>query len=94
MSRDVFLDYETDEVSIETQFQRLLQTAHEKGTALGIGHPHEATLRVLQRELSTLNDYGVRLVPVRRLAKMQSEEEPAWQLSLSRLPRDVKNLRR
>ena len=94
VSRDVFLDYQADEASIETQFQRLIQTARKKGAALGIGHPHEATLRVLQRELAALNTYDVKLVPVRRLAKTQREENSAWQLSLSRLPRDAKSLKR
>lgn len=93
VSRDVFLDDQSDESSVVAQFQRLIATARKKGSALAIGHPHEATLRVLRRELNTLENRGIKLVPVRRLAKTQREGNSVWQLSLSRLHRDVKNSR-
>lgn len=83
VSRDVFLDYQPGEASIQAQFQRLLQLARKNGSALAIGHPHPATLEVLTRELSTLEDYGVKLVPVSRLVQHQQERKSRWQLSLS-----------
>jgi polysaccharide deacetylase 2 family uncharacterized protein YibQ len=83
VSRDVFLDYQPGEALIQTQFQRLLQLARKNGSALAIGHPHPATLKVLTRELSALEDHGVKLVPVSRLVQHRQERKSLWQLSLS-----------
>lgn len=91
VSRDVFLDANPDKAAVQAPELRLLRVARKKGTALAIGHPHETTLRVLARELDTLDDRGVSLVPVRRLARIGAERDSTWQLSLSRSQRDLKS---
>ncbi len=51
-TRDVFLDNEwSDRAAIARQFARLEAVARRRGSAIGIGHPHRATLDVLTRWL-------------------------------------------
>ncbi len=45
--RHVFLDNVLDEKKICRQLDRLVDRAREKGWAIGIGHPHRATLNAL-----------------------------------------------
>lgn len=71
-SRDVFLDPTADTRVIQAQFKRLIALAHAHGTALGIGHPHPETLRVLRRVLLKPSYYGVELVPVHELIARRS----------------------
>lgn len=52
--RDVFLDHSTDPDSIRKQIRRLLHIAKSHGEAIGIGHPHKTTYRVLREELSDI----------------------------------------
>ena len=84
MSRNVFLDNETDPESVRAQFRRLLEIARREGTALAIGHPYPATLAVLEEQLSQLADQGIQLLPVSRLIELQNERRLAWQTPLSR----------
>lgn len=52
--RDVFLDNNLDPGAIKKQLDALIHIAQKKGSAIGIGHPHQATLQALrdyQREL-------------------------------------------
>ena len=51
ISRDVFLDNETNPESISLQFDIWMQRARERGSAIAIGHPHRQTLQVLQERL-------------------------------------------
>jgi len=64
VSRDVFLDHVIEVESIKQQFNTLIKQARKKGYAVGIGHPHPETLRVLQEILPTLASRGVRLEPI------------------------------
>ena len=89
--RDVFLDDDPDEAAVVREFERLVQRALEKGTALGIGHPRAATLAVLERELPRLAERGVVLVSPSRLIELErslqqvrSEEGGTWHGSSSR----------
>lgn len=66
-SRDVFLDHVRDPEAIRLQFQRLIQVARLRGKAIGIGHPRPETIDILLQELTRLDDYAVRLVPVSHL---------------------------
>lgn len=60
--RDVFLDHENKPDAIRNQIMQLIQKATEKGEAIGIGHPHPATYRVLSEMLPELKR-KVKLVP-------------------------------
>lgn len=48
VSRNVFLDDDPSLPAVQTQMERLLSLARHSGSAVGIGHPHESTLKVLQ----------------------------------------------
>jgi polysaccharide deacetylase 2 family uncharacterized protein YibQ len=65
LKRDVFLDAERSPESLRFQWQRLLRLARDQGFAVGIAHPHDATLAFLEVALRALDD--VRIVPLQAL---------------------------
>lgn len=54
LKRRVFLDDSQSEASIREQFTRAVKLAQRDGYAIAIGHPHPATVRVLQQMLPSL----------------------------------------
>lgn len=73
-TRNVFLDNETTAEDIDREFQRLLQTAREKGSAVGIGHPYEETLDYLEKALPALAQENIELIPVSAMIRLQQSE--------------------
>ncbi len=69
IKRDVFLDSDQDPASIERELARLKSLAKKQGFAVAIGHPYDATLQILERELPLLAEQGYLLVPVSELVK-------------------------
>jgi len=69
--RNVFLDHEINYLAIEFQFNQLIKQAKKYGSAVAIGHPHGATLRVLEERIPQLKAQGIELVPVSQLIKTQ-----------------------
>ncbi len=67
LSRDVFLDNEQTEVSIDRQFKELIRKARENGTAIAIGHPHKATVDYLLKKLPELDEQGIAVATVSAL---------------------------
>nr|WP_319490227.1 divergent polysaccharide deacetylase family protein [uncultured Desulfobacter sp.] len=67
--RDVFLDNFQDVEYISGQMKKLIKLAKEHGSAIGIGHPHQATLDALKRELPKLKG-KVQLVPASKLVEI------------------------
>ena len=66
--RDVFLDNEADNpASIRKQLDELTALARKNGKAIGIGHPHPATINELRKWLTEADSQGIELVPVSRL---------------------------
>lgn len=66
--RDVFLDNEGDNpTSIRKQFDELSRIAKERGKAIGIGHPHPATVSELRKWLAGAEDEGIEIVPASKL---------------------------
>jgi polysaccharide deacetylase 2 family uncharacterized protein YibQ len=66
--RDVFLDNEGDNPSyIRGQLEMLVDIARKQGKAIGIGHPHPATLSELRKWLAETGAQGIEIVPVSRL---------------------------
>ena len=66
--RDVFLDNDSDNPSsIRKQLDELVEIARKNGTAIGIGHPHPATIIELRKWLAEIDTMGVEIVPVSRL---------------------------
>lgn len=82
--RNVFLDNETETSAVRAKFRELVSVARREGTALGIGHPHTATLEVLVEELNKLDAHGVQLIPVAQLIERQNNRQLVWQTSSSR----------
>lgn len=76
--RDVFLDNDNTAESIAKQLERLKSLARQRGFAVAIGHPHPATLEVLERELPKLRDEGIELVAISELPGLRriAQESP------------------
>lgn len=62
ISRDVFLDDTIDERSIRRQLAELGKLSRKRGIAVGIGHLHPDTIRVLTEEIPRLKEKGFRFV--------------------------------
>jgi hypothetical protein len=69
-ARDVFLDNDwSDRDAIARQFARLEAVARRNGSAVGIGHPHRATLEVLARWLPEARARGFAIVPISAIVR-------------------------
>jgi len=69
LERDVFLDNVDTREAVDKQLADTLALAKTRGTAIAIGHPHDATLAALKQWLPTLEAQGVSLVPVTEILK-------------------------
>lgn len=68
--RDVFLDNDgNNPAAIRKQLDELARMAKQNGRAIGIGHPHPATIAELKKWLATIEDQGIDVVPVSFLVK-------------------------
>jgi polysaccharide deacetylase 2 family uncharacterized protein YibQ len=66
--RDVFLDNESDNAAyIRKQLEELTDIARKHGRAIGIGHPHPATISELRKWLAETDQQDIEFVPVSRL---------------------------
>ncbi len=61
-SRNVFLDDIQSESAVKKQVALLSAIAQQKGLAIGIGHPHPVTIRVLNEMAPELRAKGLRFV--------------------------------
>ncbi|MET4698041.1 polysaccharide deacetylase 2 family uncharacterized protein YibQ [Constrictibacter sp. MBR-5] len=71
--RDVFLDHVQDAAAVRQSLEQLERKARAQGYAVGIGHPHPATIDVLQAWLPTLQSRGYTLVPLTAIVKRLHE---------------------
>lgn len=72
--RDVFLDNIADKKYIATQFDQLIATALEKGSAVGIGHDKSLTLETIKEKTLELKDSDIEFVLISELvSKVNSE---------------------
>lgn len=76
-SRDVFLDNEIGANAIEAQLVQAERRARDKGTAIAIGHPHEATIEALARFIPQAQARGIVFVPVSTVIARRSGVEIA-----------------
>jgi len=67
LERDVFFDHDRNQADIEKQFERMLQVARRKGSAIAIGHPYPETLAVLEKRIPQLSRQGFQLVRLNEL---------------------------
>lgn len=77
--RDVFLDNQTDRAHITQQLNLAIQYAKERGSAVAIGHPYPATVRVLKNAKTLAEQHGVELVLVSALLSSASIPKPDYQ---------------
>jgi polysaccharide deacetylase 2 family uncharacterized protein YibQ len=61
-SRNVFLDNVQDVGAIRVQLEQLAAMARRKGAAIGICHPHRATIRALSETMPELKAAGITFV--------------------------------
>lgn len=73
--RDVFIDTIFSRESreqVERQLALVERIARERGMAVAIGHPHDATIEALRHWLPTLEKRGLALVPLSTIVAKQS----------------------
>lgn len=66
--RDIFIDHYDNEAFIRKQLQSLIKRAQTQGYAVGIGHPHEVTYRMLKAFVPRLKK-EVAVVPASMLVQ-------------------------
>lgn len=64
LTRDVFLDNDVSEEALQSQYDRALRIARNRGYAVLIGHPYPETIDFLQRELPQLATQGLQLTRI------------------------------
>jgi polysaccharide deacetylase 2 family uncharacterized protein YibQ len=69
--RDVFLDDDQSRAAVRAQLDNLVATARRQGSAIAIGHPHDATLKLLAAWLA--QDHGVTLVSLDEAIRAKHE---------------------
>jgi polysaccharide deacetylase 2 family uncharacterized protein YibQ len=73
-ARDIFLDNEPENPeAIRRQLAALERLARQRGAAVAIGHPHDATLEVLAEWLPELEARGFALVPISAVVSRRIE---------------------
>jgi polysaccharide deacetylase 2 family uncharacterized protein YibQ len=77
LSRDIFLDDDQSPAAVAKQFHAALELARRQGSALMIGHPHPATLALLERELPRLKARGFELIDVEMLIALRGNRAMA-----------------
>lgn len=64
IARDVFLDNEQNSPYITSQMEKLVEVSLKYSNAVGICHPHQETIAVLQREIPRMKRLGIEIVKV------------------------------
>jgi len=72
-ARNVFLDNEADQTSVNGQLAKLEDLARRKGDAIAIGHPRDGTIAALAAWLPTLSAKGLVLVPVTAVVRARGK---------------------
>ncbi len=65
--RSVFLDHSQGEEAVKQSLERLTQVALSTGKAIGIGHPHTATIKSLKEMIPKIQEKGIEIVPLSAL---------------------------
>jgi polysaccharide deacetylase 2 family uncharacterized protein YibQ len=73
-SRDVFLDHDPSPAAIRAKLAELEAVARRQGYAIGIGHPHDATIDALGPWLREVSARGYTLVPISAAVRRRLEQ--------------------
>jgi polysaccharide deacetylase 2 family uncharacterized protein YibQ len=65
--RSLFLDHSKDPEDIKQQLEKLAQLSLSQGRAIGIGHPHPATLQSIKEMIPRMKEKGIEIVPLSTL---------------------------
>ena len=84
LRRHVFLDHDPSPAAVAAEFDRLITLARRQGMAVAIGHPHAATLDLLEQRLPALKTLGVELIPLREMLARQRQKQEAWRAFTAR----------
>jgi polysaccharide deacetylase 2 family uncharacterized protein YibQ len=76
-ARDTFLDDANSHTSVSGELDLLARRATQQGTAIGIGHPHAATLAAIEAWLDSRVAHEFALVPVSVAIALKSRREMA-----------------
>lgn len=71
--RNVFLDNVVSVEAVRSRLADLEDVARRQGFAVGICHPHQATLEALAEWIGTLDQRGFRLVPLSAVVRRRME---------------------
>ena len=72
LKRDVFLDNDPNDLTaIREQVKLLADIARKRGYAIGIGHYHGPTLRILNEEIPRLQAEGFEMVSLRDILRLR-----------------------
>lgn len=72
VERDVFIDNEQSVTAVLAQLAAAEKIARSRGSAVAIGHPHDATLEALGQWLPTLAGKGIALAPVTEILRRRA----------------------
>jgi polysaccharide deacetylase 2 family uncharacterized protein YibQ len=73
-ARDIFIDNEPEKPeTIRQQLAKLERLARQRGAAVAIGHPHDATLEILAEWLPEVESRGFALVPISAIVRREIE---------------------
>ena len=68
-SRDIFIDHDISRVAIKHSLAELEHIARQRGYAVGIGHPHDLTLRMLKPWIAGARQRGIEFVPISAIVR-------------------------
>ena len=74
VARDIFLDDVDEETEIKLRLAQTELIARKTGTAIAIGHPRKATLRVLKDWMHDLEQKKIQLVPLSAIAQIRLDK--------------------
>ena len=75
LDRDIFLDPDERPETIRREFSRFIARVNRTGYAIAIAHPYPHTIQFIQQHLDTLEEQGIKLVPVSELIARKHEPE-------------------
>jgi polysaccharide deacetylase 2 family uncharacterized protein YibQ len=64
MERSLFIDHSLNGEDIKKKIEKLIQVSLSNGKAIGIGHPHPATIQSLKEMIPKMKEKGIELVPL------------------------------